>query len=809
MKELLILLLLVSWFTPTAGQNISLNGDWNFKTDPLNQGIREKWYLTQQGFENWDKMEVPGCWDTHIAYNNYTGIAWYQTTFTAPKYNSKKDLILRFEAIYSDAKIYLNGKLIGSHDFGFTAFDIDIDERVKYGSKNSLVVRVDNSFKLGATWNWGGIRRSVTLFHPFKERICDVKITTLPDLKSRNADVYVKVKVKNISTNTVQIDIYSPKGERIVQRMLNIGANGEGMAHLNIENYDLWSFDHPNLYTAFISYGKENPVKERFGIRVIEVKNEQFYLNGEIVRLNGANWVPYDPFNGSVLPEKIFRRDIDLMKSCGVNMARLSHLALPKDVLDYLDEKGILIVEEIPLWNRNDMVQKNHPTPLKWLKELIMQRYNHPSIIGWSAGNEIGRLSDNPDIKGYLESAFKLIHQLDSTRLAVYVTHTAAKQYDEPVLLSDMIFFNQYGAHGKRCDEVHRRYPGRPIFFCEYGTKANNEEPNNEIIDYHALMESMRGRNFLVGASVWTFNDYRTNYRDNGTHATGNRPWGVVDVYRTKKRGYKKLQRENSPLEKFTLRVQNDKQMVEIIPRDMLSLPAFTMRGYSVELSYFDSKGNIKFKVNKPLPTLHPGDEAINLMFQHNTDKCYKVVAELISPIGYRIDLSRQDLQMPPVPKFKRIECGQKNMRIWFDKNDCEHYLIYTLNGKQQQTPKTIDQMIEISNLEFARPYSLQLVAVNQQGKVYSKEIIEAETQASEIPPIIRHLSQDKKYIYVGYSGEFTDFCYEIQYGTNPEKLDYQILTTSIGACKIPIIDPNKRYFLRLRKRIHLSKYYI
>lgn len=73
------------------------------------------------------------------------------------------------------------------------------------------------------------------------------------------------------------------------------------------------------------------------------------------------------------------------MKSCGVNMARLSHLALPKEVLNYLDEKGMLIFEEIPLWNKNHYVEADHPVPMRWLTELITQRYNHPCIIGWSA----------------------------------------------------------------------------------------------------------------------------------------------------------------------------------------------------------------------------------------------------------------------------------------------------------------------------------------------------------------------------------------------------------------------------------------
>ena len=402
----------------------SLNGDWSFRTDYNNVGYAEKWFLPSTDVSFWDKMAVPGCWNTRREYSQYTGAAWYRTEFTYNEDFTEHELILLFEAIYSNAEVWINGEKLGSHDFGFTSFQFDITKYIKKGNLNTIAVRVDNTFKLGATWNWGGIRRPVSLQKLPIQRIENLFITSEPNLKQHSAEINIRAELRNAPTGTLVIKIKdaAKKTIKIIKEKIKSEVKNQELSiHLNRVN--LWGFDSPYLYTAEVSIEHEGKLihttSTRFGIRKIEVNGYKLFLNGESIRLNGANYVPEDRFTGSTLPDEVFRKDIDLMKECGVNMARLSHLGLPKDVLDYLDEKGILIFEEIPLWNRNKLIEENHPTPIKWLTELITQRYNHPSIIGWSAGNEIGRFSDNPHITEYLISAFKHIKSLDPSRLVI------------------------------------------------------------------------------------------------------------------------------------------------------------------------------------------------------------------------------------------------------------------------------------------------------------------------------------------------------------------------------------------------------
>jgi beta-galactosidase len=153
----------------------------------------------------------------------------------------------------------------------------------------------------------------------------------------------------------------------------------------------------------------------------------------------GFNLVPDDRTTGNTLPLWRIKEDVDLMKSMGGNLARLSHLPLHKEMFDYLDQKGILVYAEVPLWGYDQLVDKNNPVPKEWLARLISANYNHPSIIGWSVGNEIGQV---PGVNDYVSDAIQHAHELDSTRLAVMVSHTAGRTNNDPLQFSDMGLIN-------------------------------------------------------------------------------------------------------------------------------------------------------------------------------------------------------------------------------------------------------------------------------------------------------------------------------------------------------------------------------
>ena len=391
------------------------------------------------------------------------------------------------------------------------------------------------------------------------------------------------------------------------------------------------------------------------------------------------------------------------------------------------------------------------------------------------------------------------------------MTHTAARQANEPAELSDIIMLNQYGGpgfQGERARIVHDYYPSKPIFYCEYGYKINSDDLNNNITNFTGLVEGMRGYEYLIGASIWTFNDYRSNYRDNSTAATQNRTWGVVDVYRNKKRGFSELQRQNSPLKNLELKIQNKGDIIEgkviITPRGTLDLPAFNLRGYSLIITANSIDGSKISKQEIILPEIKVGSNIINSFFHLKGKNIAKVTAELISPTNYIVDVRHEDLMNPQSPTISHVEAAQHRIRIHFDKlpSATQYYAKYGIHNLEQETELTINNYLELNNLEYDKVYNIQLIAVNNHGETEAKESVKLKTFAAELPPVICYLRQYEDEIRVGYLSEDWDFIYEFEYGTDPENLSEYILTTETGACTLPA-EKNKPYYLRIKKRIN------
>ncbi|MDR0419416.1 MAG: beta galactosidase jelly roll domain-containing protein, partial [Prevotellaceae bacterium] len=823
MKRIILTVFILLQLTFVVANSQSLNGIWQFAPDYFNEGTSQEWYLKDKSFS--DSLPVPGTWSTNLAYAEYIGKAWYKTTFTAPENWTNKKLILNFEGVYNECEVWLNGKKIGNHDFGFVLFKFDISDLVKVREENTLALVIDNTFKLGATWNWGGIRRSVWVdVFPYNF-IDDVKISSNINLNSKRADISLDVNVKAYDVgkqkNEVRLKVYNPKGVLVVDKkqsfVLQEGNNSIKVGG-NIKNIDLWHFNKPQLYTCEVELlQNRNTIhmkNERFGLRKVEIVGEEFRLNGENVRLVGTNWVPDDRFTGNTLPLSRIKEDVDLMKSLGVNMARLSHLALPKDALDYLDEKGIMIFEEIPLWNKNVNVTASNPVAFRWLKSLVNERYNHPCIIGWSVGNEIGRLTDNPDVRGYVASAIEHVKTLDPSRIALYVTHTAVKQEGkEPVELCDMILFNQYGAYGERADAVHKYYPEKPLFFAEYGRKPNSEDPNMGIIDFDVMLNMMRGRNYLIGASAWTFNDYRSNYVS-GTNPTENRCWGVVNVYRQKKRAFKTMQREYLPVKNFLVKLEGNTGIVSMSPREKYDIPAYNMSGYSISYIILDSNGSVDTRKVIDLPNIQVGSSkpvSVKLDIQKKQNALW---VELLDPQGYSVYDTIIYFKVPVKPIIGQVYTSVSEARIHFASAPLAHeyYAVYSelpsgVNPNPEQkvikTKPTINNFIEISGgFEYGKKYRISLVATNTFGESIPSEEVTFMANEHELPPIVWYSGIQSDMLCIGYESEVDDFIYDIKYGLDPNNMTQIVSTRQRGAVMLPLLEKDKKHYVSMRKRI-------
>jgi beta-galactosidase len=831
----LLLLLTLSAQAQTGEQQLSLNGRWLFKTDPYGVGEKQQWFSPDYAAAGWEGMTVPGNWDTHNHHAHYVGKGWYRRQVEVPADWQGQRIKLNFEAVYHDAKVWLNGQYLGESNSGFFPFGFDVTDQVRPGGQNTVVVQADNTHRVGAIWNWGGIRRPVSLVATPTTSIEQAQVRATPDLVSGTAQVRVQVGLRNDSNQPQTLSCtvaLAPAGAagakgKTLSQTVTLPARSAREITLQTQlpkaQVHLWHFDDPFLYQAQVSLRQGNTLRhqrtERFGIRKIEVDGLQVKLNGEAVRLMGFNWVPDDRTTGNTLPTWRIREDIDLMKQAGANMARLSHLPLPKEAIDYLDEKGMLVFSEIPLWGKDPLVDPDHPRPKEWLRQLVQGQYNHPSVIGWCVGNEIGFVRDNPKVMAYVASAIRFVkEELDDSRLVVYVSHSADAQEQDPVQFSDMILFNKYGQHGARADEAHRRHPGKPLFYAEYGQNLTSENLNQGVSDAKGMLDDMRGRDYLMGACLWTFNDYRSNWQAHAawnTAPTENRAWGAVNVFRQPKRAYAAFRRENAPIRGFAIRQPGElrpgtrvSSTVTIRPRGRLDLPAYPLRNYKLVWELQDGEGKPVQGGFTPLPEIRPGGNipAQQLTWTVPAQPPGAINYSLLSPTGYAVYDTTVYLQKPKAPRVEAVIPGPNSVRLVFARDPmAEAYVVrYGSSDFSSRSDTTINHYVDIPKLENGQTYQFQLLGLNPLGEGEPSQTVKASPAADLLPPVIWAVEAADSSFFIGHGYENFDYLYTVRYGTdlkNPERWQTQQATTK-GVTRIPNLPNGQPVFFQLKRTV-------
>ena len=810
----------------------SLNGTWAFRTDPTNAGEAERgsqpgWFMPSANWTNADSLTVPGNWDLRNEYAHYVGKGWYRRTFVTPsntdqKPNAARVIRLVFEAVYHDCTVWLNGQKLGENHSGFLPFAFEVTDKLNKNEPNTLVVCADNSLTRGAIWNWGGIRRPVSLEITDPLRVVRQHITPTVDLTAKTAVVAVRVFLQNHATQSAEatgtVQLTNPAGfSRSVPFRISVPGSGTAsvvvQTTLSPQETHLWHFDDPFLYTSQITLANGEQRTNRFGLRKIELDNTnyQLKLNGETIRPMGFNLVPDDRTTGNTLPLWRIKEDIDLLKSLGCTMTRLAHMCLPDEVMDYLDERGILVISEIPLWGYDRFIDPANPTAKDWLTRLITNQYNHPSVIGWSVGNEYG---DYPTAMAYTQEAVAYAKILDSTRLVSCVSHTAQTSPD--ILdVGDIGLINKYSKNlGQITRKQHELHPGKTLFYTEYGAGQLVENLDGDI-DAKALLDSIRGIPYLIGASLWTFNDYRSRFV--GTkEVSENRPWGVVDVYRQKKRAYYSFRREHNPLQNLAVSpVNNTSVAVRLEPRRVLDLPAYPLHNYRLLWKRTDAIGRIVQGGLVPLPVIRLGDSPLTLALNWPADTAFAMTLELLAPTGDALADTTIFYRKPLPVAVTYAMSGRSNMngtppqsglvRVHFEKNSTAtaYKVRYGTAGLTQETAPTLNPYAEVPRLDFGKTYQLAVVSINGAGESQPTTVQSVTVDRLSLPsPVIQHVEPADGGFYVGYASEADDYLYRVQVTTQPGNYATarMVQTQNPGSLFVPGLTNGKPYWFRIQR---------
>ena len=406
---------------------VSLNGQWRFT---LEKGGPETFYtLDYSENADWHDLAVPGNWEMA----GYSPATYWQPDEAAGDYRkwieipaswAGRRVLVNFDGVQNGAEIWLNGRPVpvtepswgrsNYHESGWTAWQADLTDAARFGERNLLAIRVtkktqSSDLDSGDYYFLGGIYRPVTLFAVPTTHISDLTIQTrlLPQGK---AEVKVIVDVTGPAADSATVGWHILDGLDLARTAVK-----DGRAELTwvCDKPRLWSAEHPNLYPLTVSlFCPGQPVEQvtrKFGIREITIKNGILLVNGVPIKLAGICRHDVSAEDGTAVGEKLWRKDLTLMKAANINAIRTSHYPYGSGFYDLCDEMGFYVADELPYcWCPTD-TDALAPAFTQRARETIARDKNHPSIIIWAVGNE------NKQGKN-LRTVADLVKQLDPTR---------------------------------------------------------------------------------------------------------------------------------------------------------------------------------------------------------------------------------------------------------------------------------------------------------------------------------------------------------------------------------------------------------
>lgn len=447
------------------------------------------------------------------------GVGVYRKVLHAPKEWQGRRLLLDFGGIMLVGDVYLNGNHIGGTDYGYVGFDIDVTKQLRYGADNELVVVANTMAPNNSRWyTGGGLYRDVRLIATNRDLYFEHHplFLSTPGNKQLNVTAEVSNYTKSPS-GLIEVAILDANGHQVAVHKQSLTFSRKRRTReyvldsIPLSNPQLWSCDHPYLYTAVVSLYRNDGtvadrVSEQFGVRTFEF-SPQFglKLNGEKVILKGiANHHTLGSLGAAAYPRAIEKR-IKLLKSFGFNHIRCSHNPYSEDLYRLCDKYGIIVIDELyDKWLQQYAGGRTPWTNL-WqhdIPEWVKRDRNHPSVALWSLGNELQTYTNLP-FNDWGVTAYRLQRELvkryDPTRLTTVAMHPRGRSEETDSLPCDLAKITDIQAYNYR----YAYFPGdgrRFPYMIFYQSEANLPMmgPNYFGMDL----------NKVVGLAYWGMIDY-------------------------------------------------------------------------------------------------------------------------------------------------------------------------------------------------------------------------------------------------------------------------------------------------------------
>jgi beta-glucuronidase len=519
----------------------SLNGTWHIIVDPYENGLGGRYFedrkpagdkeLVEYDFEHSPTLNVPGDWNSQRAdLLFYEGPVWYERAFEHTRRTGKR-LFLYFGAVNYKARVYLNGRLIGEHEGGFTPFNFEVTTAVAEG-RNSLVVEVDATRRADAIpasstdwWNYGGVTREVALIETPDTFIQDYFVQPAKGNPGEVAGWVQLNGAKAARTVTVEIP------EIGLRQTLQTDATGRGEFRVPAR-LKLWSPESPKLYRTIVS-GAGDRIEDEIGFRTIAVRGREILLNGKPVFLRGISMHEEAAFGGGrAFSLEDDRTLLGWAKELGCNFVRLAHYPHNENAIRLADRMGLLLWSEIPLyWGMAWENPATYENAQRQMRDLVARDHNRASVIFWSLSNET---TPAPARNAFLKNLGAFTRGLDDTRLLTSAMNKwedaggNIRTLNDPLGESlDVLGINEYvGWYSGKPEDAERLSwispYDKPLILSEFGGEAQaglhggiasrwTEEYQADLFQHQLSM--IRNNPDIAGMSPWLLMDFRSPRR--------------------------------------------------------------------------------------------------------------------------------------------------------------------------------------------------------------------------------------------------------------------------------------------------------
>ena len=512
-------------------------------------------------------VTVPHTWNVDDGLENYVGSARYSAEIDVPSPAWKT--VLRFQAVYHTCTVFLNGKKAGEHrGSGYTPFLIDVTPFVQAG-RNHLEVLCENTYTEQSLphkkdFDWacdGGILRPVEWMEYDENcaRSCRITSTVLEFLQDDRcrAEVSCDICLWENEPKPYRLQVTDALGETVHTQEGTL--DGKTLC-FTLENTALWSPEHPALYTLRLSVGEEEQ-SYRFGVRKIETRGDKIYLNDRPLKLIGVEWMPgSNPKYGMAEPISEQEKFLSMLKDLNCNFTRF-HWQQSDFTLDWCDEHGILVQEEIPYWGSPKAAGELQTEIAKRQADDMLEfHYNHPSIVCWGVGNELG--GHKKATIAYVREMYRYFKAGDPMRLVNYVSNTMAhprmlfsgEVNADATAVGDICMWNEYLGTWMPSKNYERdmrrallRAEGKPLVITEFGLcEPAHKGGDPRRIEIYKEKTALYEKLDFAGWVYFCLNDYRTHIGESGSGKYKQRIHGSVDLEGAKKPSYAFVKAQNA-----------------------------------------------------------------------------------------------------------------------------------------------------------------------------------------------------------------------------------------------------------------------